>query len=129
MNTEVLNNETTNEVVENVLFEEDIEAAVNRFAAVLGPQGRYLPSGNIHSIRLYSPTYGVLWYGDITHRQTRDVLKLSKEFQIPLAVVRDTHWEHFQRSGFGSDPAEYYDVAADAVYFSGITLRDRYRTG
>lgn len=45
-------------------FEEDTIALQERFAAALGPNGKYDPTG--HLAKIIVPRHGVVWYGDLT---------------------------------------------------------------
>lgn len=82
------------------IFEEDIEEITTRSINEFGPQGRYLPSNqlNIHAIRVYSPKFGTIWYGDLEVNKLHKVKNMSAEFETVFYIVNDIVFNNFMRS-------------------------------
>lgn len=121
-------------IFEGLPFEEDIEEAVAKFVEVLGPQGRYVESGinTLYSMRIYSPKYGFLWYGDMKISDLGKIKKLSADLDIPVVVVSEHNAsEYYTFKRYDSIDDFFANnltamVGAEAIFKSGEIVKLRY---
>jgi hypothetical protein len=112
---------------DNLMYEEDIEAAVDRLVSLLGPQGNIRYSSNkfdvLTNMRVYSPKCGFLWYGDILITDLGKLKKFAAEFGQPIFVANEHQAKHLYA------PTSELQVlaSADAVFSAtGETVKLRY---
>lgn len=70
------------------VFQEDIEAAVEKAVAVLGPQGRMIPTtqGALYNAHVGNPALGTIWYGDLLSDDLNKVNSLGAQMNVVLEV-------------------------------------------
>jgi hypothetical protein len=84
--------------VAGVVYEEDVEEVVNRLTSILGKQGRivYPTRWNVvNNIRVYSPKYGFIWYGDIKLRDLGLVRMFAQRLGVEMYVILENHVQPF----------------------------------
>ena len=79
---------TTNRKQNNLVYEEDIEAAVQLAISLLGKQGRMVwpTEGNLPNVKIFNPGYGTIWYGDLDANEIERVKRLQDKLEIPLTI-------------------------------------------
>lgn len=72
-----------------MVFEEDIEIAVEHAISILGPQGRMIPASKsaIHNAYLVTKSHGEIWYGD---------LEMGGEMMLKIAALSEKLGENAQ---------------------------------
>lgn len=112
--------ESTDDLNADVLFEEDIEAAQERFVSVLGPNGKVNPDGKFY--RVYSPKYHILWYGDLDTNDLDRIRELSENSDAVIYVVPEIR---FWKSIFASIDTGIQQYS-DFVIHKGEYIKNRY---
>lgn len=73
-----------------VVYEEDIETAVEKAVGVFGPQGRLLYGGKIiYNAKVSTKEHGVIWYGDLEDSATLvdSLMLLERELGVQGNIV------------------------------------------
>lgn len=104
---------------DGILYEEHIERAQEIFEDVLGPNGVTLPGGTLY--RLFSPKYGILWYGDLLPGDFETVKDLSSRGDEPIYVIKD-----FFFNSYTGKPYLVLIACADFIFQAGETVYNRY---
>lgn len=64
------------EMQENVVYEEDVSKIMKETVRIMRGLGRYIyptTKTTLHSVALYSPKYGKLWYGDTDSKEWENI--------------------------------------------------------
>lgn len=73
-----------------MVFEEDIEKAVDIAVKVLGPQGRLVYGGAVdYNCIVSTKEHGTLWYGDLEQKTAQEkIQRLSKNLNDVVVSVK-----------------------------------------
>jgi hypothetical protein len=72
------------------IYEEDIEAAVEKAVKIFGPQARVLTGDKImYDSYIYTKEHGTLWYGDLTQPEFMGdgPSKLEDLIGVPVSIA------------------------------------------
>lgn len=107
---------------DGILYEEHIERAQEIFEDVLGPNGVTLPGGTLY--RLFSPKYGILWYGDLLPGDFETVKDLSSRGDEPIYVVKDSLFDKFRMN---TKYGKHHELLlSDGIFQNGKSIKNRY---
>lgn len=112
-----------------MIYEEDIEAAVETAISILGPQGRILPSKNtvVYNFHLYNPLTGTIWYGDIdVVDDMPKIKKISEATNLPLFLMTQDKINDGIISGQSIQNSYKLVMEAEVVVENGKITKHRY---
>lgn len=87
-----------------MVFEEDIEDAVESAVKTMGPQGRYDNDSALQDVIILAGSLGRIWYGDTTQPQV-DALANVLKHEI-VVIERSTSWAHYPTAVYRTYPTE-----------------------
>jgi hypothetical protein len=108
---------------QKIIYEEDVEAAVEKAIQILGTQGRMLLSASHVTLNavVESPALGKIWYGDLDLKEDNEKLeRLSLELETLLVVNSD------DIESRRPNTEREYVLTAQSAYQHGATVKNRY---